>query len=36
MHEIVQPTAADLGTNVGGILAPIAKLHLGGLEPCIP
>jgi len=36
MHEIVQPTANDLGVNVGGVLAPIAKLHLGSLEPCIP
>jgi hypothetical protein len=36
IHEIVQPTADDLGVNVGGVLAPIAQLHLGSLEPCIP
>ena len=36
MHEIVQPTARDLGVNVGGVLAPIAHLHLGSLDPCIP
>jgi len=36
VHEIVQPTADDLGTNVGGVLVPLAQLHLGSLDPCIP
>jgi hypothetical protein len=33
MREIVQPTADDLGTNVGGVLVPLAQLHLGSLDP---
>ena len=36
VHEIVQPTADDLGITVGELLSSIAKLHEGSLEPCIP
>ena len=36
MQEIVLPTARELGTTPGALLSGFAKLHLGGLEPCIP
>jgi hypothetical protein len=36
MHEIVMPAADDLGVNVGQFISPIAQLHEGSLEPCIP
>jgi len=36
VHEIVLPTADELGVNPGAILSPLAQLHLGSLEPCIP
>jgi hypothetical protein len=36
VHEIVMPNADSAGVNVGTFLSPIAQLHLGSLEPCIP
>jgi hypothetical protein len=36
VHEIVKPTAADLGVTQGALLSGFAFEHLGGLEPCIP
>ena len=36
VHEIGKPTADDLGLTFGQFISPIAQLHEGGLEPCIP
>ena len=36
LHQIVQPTADDLGVNVGHVLSPLAQQHSGNLEACIP
>ena len=36
MHAIVQPTADDLGVNVGGLLSSYAVIHEGSLDACIP
>lgn len=36
VQEIVLPTARALGVTPGALLSGFAKLHLGGLEPCIP
>lgn len=36
LQEIVLPTARELGLPPGALLSGFAKLHLGGLEPCIP
>ena len=36
IQELVLPAARELGTTPGDLLSGTAKLHLGGLEPCIP
>jgi hypothetical protein len=36
MQELVKPLANDLGLTVGQFISPIAQLHEGSLEPCIP
>ena len=36
IHEIVMPTADDLGVTVGAVTTWSAQAHNGGLEACIP
>jgi hypothetical protein len=36
IHNIVMPTADDLGTTVGGVTRANAQAHNGGIEACIP
>jgi hypothetical protein len=36
VHELVMPTAADLGVPVGKVFVANATVHNGGIEACIP
>jgi hypothetical protein len=36
VHELVMPTASDLGVPVGKVFVANARVHNGGLEACIP
>ena len=36
IHNLVMPTAEDLGVTVGALTSGVAQQHGGSLEACIP